>query len=61
MSWYFNDMRLSHWENCGAAVPASECLKWKKWVIASGSHEIFEFFESNRAYHEDNYDLIEGE
>ena len=60
MSWYFTDLRLSHRENCGAAVPATECLKWNKWVIDEDA-EISEYFNHNREYYINNGCLIEGE
>ena len=61
LSWYFSDSRLSHLQNCGAATAATECLKWKIWVINVEDAEIFEFFENQRKYYENNGYLIEGE
>jgi len=60
MSWYFCDNRLSHRENCGASVSATEVLQWKKWVIDEDA-EIFEYFEYERNYYINNGCWIEGE
>ena len=60
LSWYFSDIRCMY-DNYGAAVSATEALKWKRWVIDKDTHEIFEYVESERKHYELTDCLIEKE
>lgn len=59
LSWYISDIRCLH-RDYGAAVSATEALKWKRWVINLELKEIFEYFEDQRKYYENNDCLIEN-
>lgn len=56
LSWYISDIRCMY-SNYGAAVSATETLKWKRWVIDREDHEICEYFEHQRKFYE-AYDFL---
>lgn len=60
LSWYFSDVRLNGWENCGASESATECLSWERWCINKYA-EIYPFTEDMRDSVKDGRYLIEGE
>jgi len=49
-SWYFSDLRLFPHELVGSQAPASECLKWKRWIISKDDREIYEYIEGVTTY-----------
>ena len=59
MSWYFCDLRIAPQENVGCAVPATEALKWDRWLISKEDREIFEY-QPNSWYDNDYHLLEEG-
>ena len=58
-SWYFSDLRLQPHELVGSQYPASECLKWKRWIIDKREREIFQYVEGVTTYTEEE-DLLEN-
>ena len=57
-SWYFTDMRISLDKLVGSCSSATECLKWKRWIIVKSEREIFEYVPGVTSYDKD-YDLLE--
>ena len=57
-SWYFADSRVALQELVGSSYPATECLKWKRWIIDRSEREIFEYVPGVTTYDKD-YDLLE--
>lgn len=57
-SWYFVDVRIPLQYHVGSQNPASECLKWKRWIIDKSEREIFQYIEGVTSYDKD-YDLLE--
>ena len=58
-SWYFTDHRVPLHELVGSAASATECLKWKRWIIVKSEREIFEYVPGVTTY-DKNYDLLEN-
>lgn len=54
-SWCLNCV-----DNIGSAEPATEVLKWKRWVIEPNTGEIFEYFDSNKERYNLDKCLIEN-
>ena len=57
-SWYFVDTRLPLHHQFGSAYSATECLKWKRWLIDMSELEIFEYVEGVTTYDKER-DLLE--
>lgn len=57
-SWYFIDERIPLNQHVGSQNPATECLKWKRWLIDKSEREIFQYIEGVTGYDKD-YDLLE--
>ena len=57
-SWYFTDSRIPLQNLVGSADSATECLKWKRWIIDKSEREIFEYVPGVTTYDKD-YDLLE--
>lgn len=58
LSWYLSDARTQHC-NYGASVAATECIKWKRWVIVPNLGEIFEYHKNFQNNYESRGYLIE--
>ena len=49
-SWYFSDLKLFPHELVGSQYPATECLKWKRWLIDKSEREIHQYIEGVTTY-----------
>ena len=49
-SWYFSDLNLFPHELVGSQYPATECLKWKRWLIDKKEREIYQYIEGVTTY-----------
>ena len=58
-SWYFSDFKLQLHELVGSQYTASECLKWKRWIINKHEREILPYVEGVTTYTKEE-DLLEN-
>ena len=56
-SWYLTDSRISLDKHVGSSSPATECLKWRRWIIDREEREIFEYIEGITTYDKERYSL----
>lgn len=54
-SWYFSDLKLHPHELVGSQYPATECLKWRRWLIDLSEREIFEYIEGVTTFNSEQY------